>query len=98
MSPPRTNQPNPLPPLSSAIATSFYRANKRLTSHPHAVHGRAHAPAESGQAAAAGPESDVHTGRDVVHVLDGLSHLGKCLSHLFVGGVEQLLHGAERAS
>src|SRR5207247_5024887 len=82
--PPRMNQPNPPPPsLSSAIAfSSFYRANQTLTRHPHAVRRRFHTPAESGQAAPASAEPDIHTRRDVVHVLDGLSHLRQRLFHL----------------
>src|SRR5256886_6041169 len=94
------NQPNPPPPsLSSAIAfSSFYRANQTLTRHPHAVRRRFHAPAESGQPTPASAEPDIHTGRDVVHVLDGLSHLRQGLFHLFVRRIEQRFHRTQRAA
>src|SRR6266581_2537788 len=98
--PPRMNQPNPPPPsLSSAIAfSSFYRANQTLTRHPHAVRRRFHTPAESGQAAPASAEPDIHTRRDVVHVLDGLSHLRQRLFHLFVRRIEQRFHRTQGAA
>src|SRR5207253_8238190 len=77
--PPRMNQPKPPPFLSSAIAfSSSYRANQTFPRHPHAVHGRFHATAESGHSAPTGPEPDIYPRRDVVHILDGLSHLGQC--------------------
>src|SRR5256886_10733514 len=98
--PPRMNQPNPPPPsLSSAIAfSSFHSANQTLTRHPHAVHRRFHAPAESGQPAPASAEPDIPAGRDVVYVLDGLSHLGQRLFYLFVRRIEQRFHSTQGAS
>src|ERR1700741_3668263 len=99
MIPPRTNHPKPPPLLSSAIATSSCnRANKRLTRPPHAVDGRADATAESREPAASSAHADVDARRDVVDVLDRLSHLGQGLSHLFIRRVEQLLHGAQCAA
>src|SRR6266513_3254789 len=95
------NQPKPPPPpsLSSAIAeTSSNRPYKALTRHPHAVHGGAHSATECGQPAAARAQPDVHTGSDVVHVLDGLSHLGQRLFHLFIGSVEELFDGSQRSA
>src|SRR5438034_4883560 len=97
--PPRTNQPKPPPFLSSAIATSScYRANQRLPCHPHAVHGRLDATAKSRQSAPARPQADIHTGRDVVHVLDRLSHLRQRLFHFFVRRFEQRFHGTKGAA
>src|SRR6266576_1498128 len=97
--PPRMNQPNPPPSLSSAIAfSSFYRANQTLTRHPHAVRRRFHAPAESGQPTPPSAEPDIHTGRDVVHVLDCLSHLRQGLFHLFVRRIEQRFHRTQGAA
>src|SRR6266487_2636238 len=99
MIPPSTNHPKPPPLLSSAIATSSNnRANQCLTRHPHAVDGRADAPAECREPAASSAQSDVDTRCDVVHVLDGLPHLGEGLAHLFIRRVEQLLDGAQCAA
>src|SRR5205814_111011 len=99
MIPPRMNHPKPPPFLLSAIATSSNnRADKRLTRHPHAVDGRADAPAESREPAASSAQSDIDTRRDVVHVLDGLPYLGEGIAHLFICRVEQLLDGAQCAA
>jgi len=51
-----------------------------------------------GQSAAASPQADIDPRRDVVHVLDGLSHLWQRLFHLFVGRVEQLFHRSKGSS
>src|SRR5690348_512359 len=93
------NHPNPPPPLSSAIAkSSTYSPNKALTRHPRPVDGGPHAATERGQSTAARTETDVDARRDVVDVLDRLTHLWQRLSHLFVRRVEELLDGSQRAA